>query len=101
MTTEGFANDGTMLKNLAQFDLAREMMDSEQKRPWLMGHFARTLFKKSDFRMVLIRWIKAHSEGTSRGRHHFSPGLEGFDSILALSRAGSTFSLCVRVDVPR
>jgi hypothetical protein len=29
-------------------------MDSEQKRPWPMGHFARTLFKKSDFRMVLI-----------------------------------------------
>jgi hypothetical protein len=29
MTTEGFADDGTMLKNLAQFDLALEMADSE------------------------------------------------------------------------
>jgi quercetin dioxygenase-like cupin family protein len=70
MTTEGFADDGTMLKNLAQFDLAREMMDSEQKRPWPMGHFARTLFKKSDFRMVLISMDKGsilkehHADGT-------------------------------------
>lgn len=54
MTTEGFAADGTMMQDLAQIDLAREMQDSEQKRPWAMGHYAKTLFKKSDFRMVLI-----------------------------------------------
>ena len=70
MTTKGFADDGTMLSDLAQFDLAREMNDSEQKRPWPMGHFARTLFKKSDFRMVLISMDKGsilkehHADGT-------------------------------------
>jgi quercetin dioxygenase-like cupin family protein len=70
MTTEGFADDGTMLKDLAHFDLEREMNDSEQKRPWPMGHFARTLFKKSDFRMVLISMDKGsilkehHADGT-------------------------------------
>jgi hypothetical protein len=32
MSTEGFADDGTMLKELAQFDLAQEMTESEQKR---------------------------------------------------------------------
>ena len=70
MTTEGFADDGTMLKDLAQFDLAREMKDSEKKRPWPMGHSARTLFKKSDFRMVLISMDKGsilkehHADGT-------------------------------------
>lgn len=37
MTTEGFADDGTMLKDLAQFDLLREMKASEQNRPWTMG----------------------------------------------------------------
>ena len=42
MTTEGFADDGTMLKNLAEFDLAQEMTDSEQKKPWPMGHYAKT-----------------------------------------------------------
>lgn len=36
--TEAFADDGTMLKDLAQFDLAQEMKGSEP-----MGHFARTL----------------------------------------------------------
>jgi quercetin dioxygenase-like cupin family protein len=70
MTTEEFADDGTMLKDLVQFDLAQEIKNSEQKRPWTMGHFARTLFKKSDFRMVLISMDKGsilkehHADGT-------------------------------------
>jgi quercetin dioxygenase-like cupin family protein len=70
MTTEGFAEDGTMLKDFAQFDLAEEMMDSERKKPWQNGHTARTLFKKADFRMVLISMEKGsilkehHSDGT-------------------------------------
>jgi quercetin dioxygenase-like cupin family protein len=70
MTTEGFADDGTMLKELAQFDLAAEMKESEQKKPWPTGHFAKTLFKKSDFRMVLIMMERGailkehHADGT-------------------------------------
>src|SRR5580693_10535510 len=66
MTTEGFADDGTTLKDLAQFDLAQEMKESEQKRPWPMGHFAKTLFKKSDFRMVLIMM----DSGSLMKEHH-------------------------------
>jgi quercetin dioxygenase-like cupin family protein len=70
MATEGFAEDGTMLENLAQFDLAKEMADSEQKKPWESGHYAKTLFKKSDFRMVLISMERGagikehHADGT-------------------------------------
>jgi quercetin dioxygenase-like cupin family protein len=70
MTTEGFADDGTTLKELAQFDLAQEMKESEQKKPWPAGHFAKTLFKKSDFRMVLIMMERGailkehHADGT-------------------------------------
>ena len=70
MTTQGFADDGTMVSDLAQVDLAQEMRESEQKRPWPMGHFARTLFKKPDFRMVLIMMDKGailkehHADGT-------------------------------------
>ena len=70
MTTEGFADDGTMLKNLVQFDLAREMAESEQKKPWESGHYAKTLFKKSDLRIVLIsmergaRIKEHHADGT-------------------------------------
>ena len=33
MTTEGFADDGTMTKDLAQFDVAQEIADSERKKP--------------------------------------------------------------------
>jgi quercetin dioxygenase-like cupin family protein len=66
MTTEGFADDGTTLKDLARFDLAQEMKESQQKRPWPMGHFAKTLFKKSDFRMVLIMM----DQGSVMKEHH-------------------------------
>lgn len=69
MTTEGFADDGTMLKDFALFNLTQEI-DSEQKKPWPMGRFARTLFKTADFRMVLILMEKGsilkehHADGT-------------------------------------
>ncbi len=70
MTTEGFADDGTMLKDFAQLDLAQEMLNSEQTKPWQSGHTARMLFKKADFRMVLISMEKGsvlkehHADGT-------------------------------------
>jgi quercetin dioxygenase-like cupin family protein len=70
MTTEGFAEDGTMLKDFAQLDLAQEILISEQSKPWQTGHTARTLFKKADFRIVLISMEKGsvlkehHADGT-------------------------------------
>jgi quercetin dioxygenase-like cupin family protein len=66
MTTERSAEDGTMLKNFAQFDLAQEVLASEQTKPWQTGHTARTLFKKADFRMVLVSMEK----GSSLKEHH-------------------------------
>ena len=70
MTTEGFAEDGTELGDFAQFDLVQEMKESEQQKPWQTGHTAKTLFKKADFRMVLIAMEKGsvlkehHADGT-------------------------------------
>jgi len=70
MTTEGFADNGTMITHIAQFDLAQEMAESEHKKPWQSGHYARTLFKKSDIRIVLIsmepgsRMKEHHADGT-------------------------------------
>jgi quercetin dioxygenase-like cupin family protein len=68
MTTS--QKDGTMIDKLAQFDLLQEIADSEQKKPWQSGHFAKTLFKKHDFRVVLITMQNAakmkehHADGT-------------------------------------
>jgi quercetin dioxygenase-like cupin family protein len=68
MTTS--RDDGTMIDHIAQFDLAREIADSESKKPWQSGHNARTLFKKHDFRVVLITMEAAakmkehHADGT-------------------------------------
>jgi quercetin dioxygenase-like cupin family protein len=59
VTTEGFADDGTMIENVAVFDVAQEIADSEQKKPWESRHYAKTLFKKSDLRIVLISMEKA------------------------------------------
>lgn len=70
MTTESFNPDGTMINDLAELDLAAEMHDLEQKKPWPSGHTARTLFKKADFRLVLIAMQKGsvikehHADGT-------------------------------------
>jgi quercetin dioxygenase-like cupin family protein len=68
MTTS--QQDGTMIDKMAQFDLLKEITDSEQKKPWQSGHSARTLFKKHDFRIVLItmeaaaRMKEHHADGT-------------------------------------
>jgi len=68
MTTS--QKDGTMIDRLAQFDLHHEIADSEQKKPWQSGHFAKTLFKKHDLRVVLITMENAakmkehHADGT-------------------------------------
>jgi quercetin dioxygenase-like cupin family protein len=70
MSIAGYADDGTMVKDLAEFDLTQEIADSEQKKPWTAGHFAKTLFKKSDFRMLLISMERGsvlkehHADGT-------------------------------------
>lgn len=61
---EGAAHD------FAQFDLSHEIADSEQKKPWQSGLYAKTLYKSDDFRTVLItieqnaRMKEHHTDGT-------------------------------------
>lgn len=68
MTTS--QDDGNMIDDLARFDLTKEIADSRSKKPWTAGHFAKTLFKKADFRTVLItmepgsRMKEHHADGT-------------------------------------
>ena len=68
MTTS--QQDGTMIDKIAQFDLAREIADAEQKKPWPAGICSKTLFKKHDLRVVLIsmqsdaRMKEHHADGT-------------------------------------
>ena len=56
--------------DLADFDLGREIADSEQKKPWKSGIYSKTLFKNQDFRVVLISMENAanmkehHADGT-------------------------------------
>ena len=63
-------DDGTMVDRMAHFDLNYEIADAASKKPWPSGHYAKTLFKKHDFRVVLINMepgahIKEHhADGT-------------------------------------
>lgn len=63
-------NTGNVVEDLAQFDLNQEISECEHKKPWQSGTFARTLFKKTDFRIVLIlmepsaRMNEHHADGT-------------------------------------
>ncbi len=55
MPIPGSNDDGTMTADLAQFDLLSEIAEAEQHKPWASGIHSRTLFKKPDFRVVLIQ----------------------------------------------
>ena len=71
MQTPVSADDGTMIADLAHFDLAQEIAEFEQHKPWRKGIHSKTLFKKKDFRVVLIcmeaaaRIDEHHADGTS------------------------------------
>ncbi|HXC94246.1 MAG TPA: AraC family ligand binding domain-containing protein [Edaphobacter sp.] len=68
MTTS--LQDGTMVDKIAHFDLPKEIADAEHKKPWPAGIYSKTLFKKHDFRVVLISMQNAahmkehHADGT-------------------------------------
>ncbi len=91
MTTEGFAEDGTMLKDMAQLDLGEEMQESERTKPWSKGHFARTLFKKADFRMVLISMEK----GSVLKEHHADGAIsvQVLKGSIRFTARGDTYNL--------
>jgi quercetin dioxygenase-like cupin family protein len=63
------AKEGTA-HDFARFDLSHEIADSEQKKPWQSGLYAKTLYKSDDFRTVLItmeqraRMKEHHTDGT-------------------------------------
>ena len=71
MPIPGSNDDGTMIADLAQFDLLNEIAEAEQQKPWASGIYSRTLFKKTDLRVVLISMEAAaqikehHADGTS------------------------------------
>jgi quercetin dioxygenase-like cupin family protein len=71
MQTSVSADDGTMIADLAHFDLLYEMAEFEHHKPWPKGIYSKTLFKKKDIRVVLIcmeaaaRIEEHHADGTS------------------------------------
>lgn len=64
-----FNDAGIMTDVLARFDLMREIADAERQKPWQAGHSGKTLFKKNDFRVVLICM-----EASSNLKEHHADG---------------------------
>jgi quercetin dioxygenase-like cupin family protein len=68
--TLGSVKEGAVRGDSAQFDLLTEIADSERKKPWQSGVYAKTLDKRDDFRTVLLtmergaRMKEHHTDGT-------------------------------------
>lgn len=71
MPLPGSGDDGNMTFDLARFDLTHEIANSEQRKPWPSGIYSKTLYKRDDFRVVLIsmetaaRLKEHHVDGTT------------------------------------
>ncbi len=99
MPVPGSGEEGNMTGDFVQFDLMREIADSERQKPWSAGIHARVLTTKPDFRVVLISMetaarLKEHRvDGTSavqvlKGHIRYSTGGQAYDL-----QAGSLITL--------
>lgn len=66
MPIPGSGDDGNMTEEFAQFDLTREIADAEQRKPWPSGMYSKTLYKRRDFRLVVIFM----QDGSRMKEHH-------------------------------
>jgi quercetin dioxygenase-like cupin family protein len=101
-TTTSLA-DGTMVDRMAHFDLNHEIADAASKKPWPAGHYAKTLFKKHDFRVLLItmepgaQMKEHHTDGTIsvqvlKGKVRMTVGGKPYDLT-----AGNLFTLAASI----
>jgi quercetin dioxygenase-like cupin family protein len=84
-------DDGNMVADRAQFDLTLEIADSERQKPWPSGIHAKTLYKKLDFRAVLISM-----EAGSRMKEHHVDGTSSVQMLrghIRYSAEGQTYDL--------
>jgi quercetin dioxygenase-like cupin family protein len=68
MPTEKLSSESAErgVTDVMQFDLAQEMAESEQKKPWPAGRYTQTLLKRPDMRVLLI----AMEKGAELKEHH-------------------------------
>ena len=90
MPVSSSGEEGNIAEDFLQFDLMREIDNSERKKPWSFGIHTRVLTKTADFRIVLIsmeaaaRLKEHHVDGTSsvqvlKGRIRYSTGGQAYD----------------------
>jgi quercetin dioxygenase-like cupin family protein len=96
--------NGNLVADRALFDLTLEMADSERQKPWPSAIYAKTLYKKPDFRAVLIsmeagaRMKEHHVDGTSsvqmlRGHIRYSAEGQTYDlEAMSLLTVGASIT---------
>ena len=78
MPIPGSNDDGTMIADLAQFDLLNEIAEAEQHKPWASGIYSRTLFKKTGSSgRSNLDGSRGADQRTSRRWHKLSVRAEG------------------------
>jgi quercetin dioxygenase-like cupin family protein len=103
MPVSGPAEECNTTRDFAQFDLMREVANSERQKLWSAGIHARVLTKTTDFRVVLISMetgarLKEHRvDGTSsvqvlKGRIRYSTGGKAYNL-----QAGSLITLAASI----
>ena len=105
-------DDGKIVADRAHFDLTPEIADSERQKPWPSGIYAKTLYKKQDFRAVLIsmeagaRMKEHHVDGTSsvqmlRGHIRYSAEGQTYDlEAMSLLTVGASIKHDIEAIAP-
>ena len=105
-------DDGNMVADRALFDLTLEMAESERQKSWPSDIYAKTLYKKQDFRAVLIsmeagaRMKEHHVDGTSsvqmlRGHVRYSAKGQTYDlEAMSLLTVGASIKHDIEAIAP-
>ena len=93
MPIPGSGDDGNMTSDLARFDLTHEIADSEQQKPWPSDIHAKPLYKKNDFRVVLI----SMATGAQMKEHHVdgTSSVQDLKGHIRYSAQGQAYDLQV------
>jgi quercetin dioxygenase-like cupin family protein len=84
-------DEGNMNEEFGSFDLAREIAACEGKKPWQSGLYSKTLFKKDDFRVVLIAM-----ENSAKMKEHHADGtisVQVLQGQIRVHAQGKTYDL--------
>jgi hypothetical protein len=78
MPIPGSNDDGTMIADLAQFDLLNEIVEADQQKPWASGYLLSDALQEAGFSgRSNLHGSRGADQRTSRRWHQLSVRAEG------------------------